>query len=288
MPPAKLGFKASKNPSPDDVDPAEAARREIEAGTHQLETLLTASIDRNFDKLELYAMQNILTVQPVALRPYVRLEHYRGLEFGANKDEGVDVESVTNLRRRVHASQRLNIALQKEKSRNEALLGKLRDAVGIKGEGVKQEPVEEGERPPEGSTFGFLNERSALSSVGSQTPITTTTEFTLSQLTALRSLSQSLQELLPKIKDASVGSGGKTWRSERAEYVEQSSRKYLENTAGLELGAQGEVRDGDYQGEGRNLGRDEVEGLERFAATLGEGSREDEGREPQGDPMDES
>lgn len=276
MQPAKLGFRAPKKPTDDTPSTEDAARREIESGTHQLETLLTASIDRNFDKLELYAMQNILTVQPAALRPYVQLEHYRGLDFSGGGEDAPDVEGVTALRRRVQASQRLNLALQREKARNEALLGKLRDAMGVKGEGVKQEPLEEGEQPAQGSTFGFLNERSALSSIGSQTPITTTTEFTLSQLTALRSLSQSLRGLLPELQEATEGSSNKTWRSERAEYVEQSSRKYLENTGGLELGSQGEVRDGDYQGEGRNLRREEVEGLEKVVAILGEAGKEGE------------
>lgn len=298
MDPSKLGFRAPKKPSPTDIPPADLARREIESGTHQLETLLTASIDRNFDKLELYAMQNILTVQPVTLRPFVRLEHYRGLQFGRDDGLTLDVEGVTALRRRVQASQRLNMALQREKDKNDALLKQLRDAVGVKGEGVKQEPLEEGEQPEQGSTFGFLNERSSLSSIGSQTPITTTTEFTLSQLTALRNLSQSLRGLLPDLKEGSEASGKKTWRSERAEYVEQSSRKYLENTGGLELGSQGEVRDGDYQGEGRNLARDEVEGLEKVVAVLGEverskGVERGEGsggpqRTGEGEAMDES
>ena len=63
----------------DEVDPAEEAKAEIESGTHQLETLLNAAIDKNFDVFELYVMQNILTVHPKD-QPYVRLSHYRNLE----------------------------------------------------------------------------------------------------------------------------------------------------------------------------------------------------------------
>ena len=49
LPAAHIGFRAAG-----DTGTAEdAARHEIENGTHQLETLLTASIDRNFDKLDM-------------------------------------------------------------------------------------------------------------------------------------------------------------------------------------------------------------------------------------------
>ena len=42
---------------------------------HQLETLLENTIDKNFDKLEIYTLRNVLTV-PEDLVPWVRLEHY--------------------------------------------------------------------------------------------------------------------------------------------------------------------------------------------------------------------
>ena len=42
---------------------------------HQLETLLESTIDKNFDKLEIYTLRNVLTV-PEDLVPWVRLEHY--------------------------------------------------------------------------------------------------------------------------------------------------------------------------------------------------------------------
>lgn len=229
-------------------------------------------------------MQNILTVQPRDLRPHVRLAHYHGLDFAAAEQEDApSVESVTALRRKVQASQRLNLVLQREQARNDALLKTLREVAGVKKADVKQE-----EDASEPSTFGFLQDKAVLSSIGSQTPITTTTEFTVSQLTALRALSTSLRSLLPDLSSPLSGESSrtKTWRRERAEYVEQSSRKYLENTGGLELGAQGEVRDGEYQGEGRNLSRGEVEGLEKVVSLLGETSRSSEARDEEA--MDQS
>jgi kinetochore protein Mis12/MTW1 len=52
------------------------ARDEIENGVHQLETLLEATVDKNFDKFEIYTLRNILTV-PDDLAPWIRLSHYR-------------------------------------------------------------------------------------------------------------------------------------------------------------------------------------------------------------------
>ncbi|KAG9252799.1 Mis12 protein-domain-containing protein [Emericellopsis atlantica] len=266
LPAANIGFRAGETGTAED-----AARHEIENGTHQLETLLTASIDRNFDKLELYAMQNILTVQPRDLRPFVRLAHYQGLDFA--DDSSADVEGTNALRRRYQASQKVNLALQKQRARNEALLRALRHAVGAAADDrIKVEP-KEGEEDSESSTFGFLNERRGLASIGSDTPITTTAQFTLSQLNALRGLSTSLRELIPNLAVLGDEQGtAKSWRRERSEYVEQSSRKYLEKTSGLELGSQGEVRDGEYQGAGRGISKDQVEGFEAVVAMLGDKS----------------
>lgn len=220
-------------------------------------------------------MQNILTVQPRAIRPHVRLAHYANLDFSAadDNDDTTTVESVTALRRRLQASQKLNLALHREHTRNEALLRDLRQVLGVSALSVKKEDTEEGgEEQSEMGTFGFLAQgKTQLSSVGSATPITTTTQFTLSQLQALRALSTSLRSLIPDLSSAvgeDAAAGRKTWRRERAGYVETSSRKYLENAGGLELGKQGEVRDGEYQGQGQGLSRGAVEGLENAVALL--------------------
>lgn len=58
----------------EDVDHPEA-KDEIENGVHQLETLLEATVDKTFDKFEIYTLRNILTV-PDELAPWMRLGHY--------------------------------------------------------------------------------------------------------------------------------------------------------------------------------------------------------------------
>ncbi|KAJ4175050.1 hypothetical protein NW754_005470 [Fusarium falciforme] len=272
--------------------PDEAAKLEIEHGTHQLETLLNASIDKNFDLFELYTMRNILTVRPDD-QPYMRLAHYEGLDFAAlEAPDRPTAESITALRRRLHASQKLHAALEAERARNDALLVKLRAALGVVPGGVK---AEEGQAPP-GSAFGFLRDKASLQDADANTPIATTTEFTLSQLQALRALSTSLRTLLPDLgpddadadaADKDAADGSKTWRRERVEYVEGASRKYLETARGLELGAQGEVRDGEWQGEGRKITRGDVEGLEQVVSMLGN-NKSPKSKGGEGEPMDES
>ncbi|KAJ4144595.1 hypothetical protein LMH87_003474 [Akanthomyces muscarius] len=302
LPAQNLGFGPSKkrgapgadpsDPSSQQQSPDEAAKREIEHGTHQLETLLNASIDKNFDIFELYVMRNILTVKP-ADQPYMQLAHYKGLDFTSSAPSSdaappPSVESVTQLRRRLHASQKLQVVLETERVRNDALLAKLRAALGVKGPVAAPSTVgavkkEDGGEDDASQTdvLGFLHDRGTLEEGGTERPITTTTEFTLAQLQTLRTLSSSLRSLLPDIVGRGAGEEEdeaaeredadeeKSWRRERAEYVESASRRYLETVAGVELGPAGEVRDGEWQGAGRGLARDEVEGLEAVVAVLG-------------------
>jgi hypothetical protein len=53
----------------------EKAKLEIENGVHQFETLIEATIDKNFDKLEVVALRSILAI-PEELRDWVRLRDY--------------------------------------------------------------------------------------------------------------------------------------------------------------------------------------------------------------------
>ncbi|KAL8711179.1 MAG: hypothetical protein Q9220_004324 [cf. Caloplaca sp. 1 TL-2023] len=78
IPPQQLGYSPESDATDDssmlDLEHPEA-KAEIENGVHQLETLLEATVDRTFDKFEIYTLRNILTV-PDNLAPYMRLGHY--------------------------------------------------------------------------------------------------------------------------------------------------------------------------------------------------------------------
>ncbi|KAK4156018.1 Mis12 protein-domain-containing protein [Chaetomidium leptoderma] len=335
-PPASLGFRpppsksksrrghngtSSRQIEEGESEEEAAARRrhrdEIESGTHQLETLLWASIDKNFDRFEIYVLRNILCLRPVEMQ-WLRLGHYEGLDFltaasssgptgptvvgegggveeegerreGEGEEEKLGVESVNQLRRRLQASQRLDCMLVAERGRNAALLGEMRRLVGGV-PGVKSEVVGEGEgdRQQQKPPFRFLQDKGDLAEGDAETPLTTTTAFSLSQLQALRELSGALRAVMSGL----AGPGGdgdgdeeedgkRKWRRERLEYVETATKKHLENVRGLELGKNGEVRDGEWDGGGPSLAKGEVESLERLVGMLG-GSREEQDR------MDES
>ncbi|KAK4248383.1 Mis12 protein-domain-containing protein [Corynascus novoguineensis] len=334
-PPASLGFRppsSFRQQHADEQQQQEEAalarqrhRDEVESGTHQLETLLWASIDKNFDRFEIYVMRNILCLRQAEM-DWLRLGHYDGLVFSPDvagtgrgsggatggeendndDDKGLSVESVNGLRRRLQASQRLNCMLVAERARNAALLGEMRRLVGVlPGQGgVKVEPAsapasagaaagEDGQQqnPP----FKFLHDKGDLTLGDAETPLTTTTAFSLSQLQALRELSTALRAVMAGLaageeveeddqEEKDEKRKKKSWRRERLEYVETATKKHLEHVRGLELGDDGEVRDGEWDGGGRSLARGEVESLEMVASMLG-GSREDHQDQ---DRMDES
>lgn len=346
-PPASLGFKTKPPPKHNAAAngpwvPAEAAKTEVEAGTHQLETLLCASIDRNLDKFELFVLRNFLCIQPVDIRDWMRLSHYDGLDFvsaavAADSDDARQQQngsrsdvptlaSLNELRRKLRESMRLNALLTAERERNARTLEKLQhlilgDKLQIKAEGGEDSNNQTTTTAPQAdpattngaekhgpSPFAFLQQKGTLSAADRTTPLGTTTAFTLSQLQALRALSESLRNLTPdlliptpldedddaKDKPADTGDAeadnakrklssfdfdedkyrSKSWRRQRTEYVEHATRRHLEIVHGLELGRHGEVRDGEWQGEGRQLAHGEVEGLERIAAILGQQAAE--------------
>lgn len=243
---------------------------------HQLETLLEAKIDKNFDKLEIVALRNILSVPP-EVRDWVRLSHYEGLSFVQDKD-APSTESVTLQRRKLRETQKLHALLVAEKARNEATLKALRAL--LLNQVPKQEPDMEVEQTY--PAFAFLQKKGELTG-DVKHPVTTTTSFTLSQLPTLKSLLEGLGPRLRELRDGGgkgseglVGEEEKSWRRERLEFVERETKRHLESVRGLELGEMGEVRDGEWQGEGRKLGKGEVEDLERVVGMVGGG-----------DPMDQ-
>ncbi|PHH61135.1 hypothetical protein CDD81_752 [Ophiocordyceps australis] len=276
LPPSKLGFPPLANHTPDH----DSARRAIEHGTHQLETLLNAAIDRNFDLFELYTMRNILAVSPQD-QPWVRLAHYEGLDFAA--EGGTTSASLCRARRLLHASQRLGLALETERLRNDALLDKLRRVAGFDADSLPTKPDPDSTTP---QPLAFLSHKHPLAlSATAHRPMATTAEFAASQVPALRSLSNSLHSLLPALSRldssaaqdstpdaAAAAASSSSARRQRAQYVEASARTYLQRARGLELGAQGDVRDGEWQGPGRPIGKHEVEELENLAAALRRGA----------------
>jgi kinetochore protein Mis12/MTW1 len=68
---------------------------------------------------------------------------------------------------------------------------------------------------------------------------------------------------------------------DRRRYIEEQTKRHLQTTQGLELGEQGEVRDGEWQGRGKRPGEGQVRDLETIVGTLGGAT------EAAGEKMDE-
>lgn len=55
----------------------ERARLEIEEGAQKLETLMIDAVDRNFDRLEIWTLRNVLCLpKEEGFENWVRLAHY--------------------------------------------------------------------------------------------------------------------------------------------------------------------------------------------------------------------
>lgn len=232
-PPARLGFRLPPGTLPETDDDGNEiqelppdARLEIDNGLHALETLLESTVDRAFDKFEIYVLRNIFVVPPDLLG-WVRLKHHEGLLTGpAAADAVADAAPtaaparITAARRRLRETRRLNRALRQEKERNDAVLAQLRALVGGVGvSAVKTEPGTEAEteKPeqegkPDSDTDTVMADADAsagadadhtlnlaflLSPAAAGTaPVATHTTFALSQLAALR---RTVDRLRPRL-----------------------------------------------------------------------------------------
>ena len=60
---------------------------------HQLETLLESTVDKSFDKFEIYTLRNILTI-PDDLAPWMRLAHYEVCDCSSSASRFDNVRSI--------------------------------------------------------------------------------------------------------------------------------------------------------------------------------------------------
>ena len=269
-------------------------------------------------------MRNILCVKPED-RDWIRLAHYEGLELGddvvataaaaAGGAGREDDASIAHLHRRLQASIKLGHLLDVEAQRNEVMLGRLRALTSSTPMTTATATATETEKEKEmaSKSLAFLLDRGPLTESDAAQPLTTTTAFALSQLPALRQLSSELRKKAPGLAAAVAlddereeggdkeqdyardGKSDKSWRRERLEYIEGSTRKHLERVRGLNLGRNGEMRgdaDGTTQAGTSNNGMAvEPEALTNILNILRENhgrTAQDTAAEPEGEAMDES
>ncbi len=197
----------------------------------------------------------------------------QGLNFNISPDTPT-IESIMLQRRKFQETQRLHRLLSAEARQNAALISHLKSLSQPRLQNPLTSDPDATQPYP---VFQFLSDKGGLADGSGDTPLSTTTSFALSQLPSLKAL---LAELRPQMNalaaekpkaDPNIveGEAEKSWRRERLEYIETQTRRHLEQVAGLELGKNGEVVDGEWQGEGRKLAKGEVEDLERVIALVG-------------------
>lgn len=274
--PESLGFRvppSSSNASPDSQREAiqEAKQKELDNGIVQLESLLNATVDKDFDKFEIYTLRNILAVghEEEGLAGWVQLEHYKNINI---VEDGVPTpEEVQLQRRKFHETKKLNAMLKSEEVRNAAMLEQLRSLMGA-----------DGTADLDNSPFAFLTSQGGQSlsrSTSTGQPLSQNVQYALSQLPALRQHLAQLKEALHILPSARARIGDADEDDEpseatkRQKYIESQSRRALERR-----GVDSAIGGAEDVKLGRRVGREEVEGIEAVVAGL-EGRRRDAGDE---------
>ncbi|KAK4504705.1 hypothetical protein PRZ48_002667 [Zasmidium cellare] len=226
-------------------------QNEIDNGTVKLESLLNATVDKDFDKFEIYTLRNILAVghEEDDLANWVRLDHYKGVDM-VNAEEVPTPEQIQLQRRKLHETAKLNTMLKAEEAKNVAILSQLSGLIGA-------EPKKEGEEAQ--APFAFLQ-------AGKGQHLTQDTQDALNQIPAL-------QDLLAKLKDAmQTIPNPRVARYDDEDSAEARRRRYLEKQTQRALERKGidpESSAGAALAGGRRMGREEIEGIESVAQALG-------------------
>lgn len=315
--PALLGFAdrysaEGRTPEKDEdgVDSFPEARLEIEEGVLKLETLMENAVDKNFDRLEIWTLRNVLCLPrgEEELVNWVRLGHYEVSIYmvlrwtypltihaqkieTTSKDPKLTPEALQALRHKLVETRKLNAALVAEKTRNDAQIARLRSLL---------QPSTPPKREPRTSTspakqangthdngapFAFLTHTPAAQALGvqplpqtsnpaaeSRTPLTTHTTFTTSQLPYLRQLLSSLQPHL-----ATTALPTSTSSTKNSEERTRERKVYVESQSKRILERRGvDTKDG-VEGvwDTRRVGAEEVRGLEGLVQSMGRGKAQD-------------
>lgn len=294
----------------DGVDSFPEARLEIEEGVLKLETLMENAVDKNFDRLEIWTLRNVLCLPrgEEELVNWVRLGHYEVsisaiplLDMLADvDDQKIDTtsknakltpEALQALRHKLVETRKLNAALVAEKTRNDAQIARLRSLLQPS-TAAKREPrsstspaKQANSSHDNGAPFAFLTHTPAAQALGvqplpqtsnpaaeSRTPLTTHTTFTTSQLPYLRQLLSSLQPHL-----ATTALPTSTHTTKNAEELTRERKVYLESQSKRILERRGvNTKDG-VEGvwDTRRVGAEEVRGLEGLVQSMGRGKAQD-------------
>lgn len=255
-PPERLGFKPATAVDGGSELEYPDAKQEIEEGLHKLETLLEFTVDKNFDKFEIYVLRSILSV-PEELATWVRLSHYNNLTYPIPTN-APSPEAVQLLRHKVAASRTVSQALASEQARNKAMLEQLRSMTSSVAEAQAKAST----------SFAFLADAPSAStfniSANGQQPLTTNANFALSQLPALRAILAELRPKLTELQTAGLGHSGarEEMETERKAYIDHRTMKHAVRNGHASAGTAG-------LSASRDIDEGEVQAIEKVANMFG-------------------
>jgi kinetochore protein Mis12/MTW1 len=259
-PPESLGFKSADGQREAVL---EAKQKEVDQGIVQLESLLNATVDKDFDKFEIYTLRNILAVghEEEQLAGWVQLDHYKNLDL-SKAQTAPTPEQVQMQRRKLHETTKLNTMLKAEEARNAAVLEQLR---ALTGNGAN---VDKGDAP-----FGFLTPPPSAEKDAQDQQSQEKIQHVVSQLPAIKQHIAQLKNSLQSLPNArNRREDEDSAEAKRRDYLFAKSRRALERR-GVEL--EGTTSLGGSSG--RKVATEEVEGMEAVVQALGgaEGIRRD-------------
>ncbi|OSS48693.1 hypothetical protein B5807_07058 [Epicoccum nigrum] len=317
-PPHLLGFAdryAAERRTPDKDDEGNDvypdAALEMEEGVLKLETLMENAVDKNFDKLEIWTLRNVLCLPrgEAELARWVRLGHYAGVDV--DKARGVEgeleggswsPEKLFALRRKLVETQKLHAALAGEASRNAAQIQQLKALLRPTDHGTKREsasPAKQDGRGDAGNapaSLAFLAHTPAAQALGvgapsskatassssssssptANHPLATHASFTTSQLPHLRSLLATLRPHLAATALPPNTNTAKSSSSDGGVDPGHERRLYLESQSKRILERRGVDTKEGVEGavEGGRVRAEEVRGLEGIVEALERGAKE--------------
>ena len=233
----------------------EAKQTEIDNGIVKLESLLNATVDKDFDKFEIYTLRNILALghEEEQLAGWVQLDHYKNLDLSRTETSPTP-EQVQLQRRKLNETTKLNTMLKAEEARNAAVLEQLRSLTGTNNANGDAE-----------SPLAFLTSSAHAAKNSPGQPLNQTVQYALSQLPALRQHLEQLKQSLQTPLNARRGREDEdSFESKRRNYIDYHSRRALDRK-GIEPEKAASVA----AGLGRRVGREEVEGMEAVVQALG-------------------
>ncbi|KAK3117825.1 hypothetical protein LTR53_000374 [Teratosphaeriaceae sp. CCFEE 6253] len=245
--------------------PNELRQTEIGNGCVQLESLLNATVDRDFDKFEIYTLRNILALghdeeEARELAEWVRLEHYEHLDLATADGAVPSPEQVQLERRKLQETRKLNAMLKAEEAKNAAVLQQL----GALLNPSASEPSPAGLDPV--SPFAFLTSSPHTSQSSTSEPLTQNVQHVLAQLPALRALTAQLKASLQTLPAAHHA-------PRDADSTAARRRQYLDAQSQRAVARKGIVPDAGPRPPTEGRRTDDVAGIEAVVQALG-GARE--------------